>query len=78
MLGGDHVGLDDVGDRQRVVHRRVAVAVDALVELAVEAVQVGDDGAGAARVAQGVGALGGQHRAVGDVEADHRDVEPAA
>ena len=58
VLGGDDVGLDHVGDGERVVDRRVAVAVDALVELAVEGVQVGDDGAGAAAVAQRLGALG--------------------
>ena len=78
VLGGDHVGLDHVGDGERVVHGRVAVAVDALVEPAVEGVQVGDDGAGAAARAQGLGALGREHRAVGDVEADHRDVEARA
>ena len=53
----DDVGLDHVGDGERVVDGRVAVAVDALVELAVEGVQVGDDGAGVAARAQRLGAL---------------------
>ena len=71
------LGVDHVGDGEGIVHWGVVMPIDLEVEPPVEGVQVGDDGAGAARLAQRLGAGGAEHRAVRDVEADHRDVEAA-
>ena len=64
-----------MGDGEGIVHWGVVMPIDLEVELPVEGVQVGDDRAGVAGLAQRLGARGAEHRAVGDVEADHRHVE---
>ena len=72
---GQQVGIDHVGDGEGIVHWGVVMPIDLEVEPPVEGVQVGDHGAGVTRLTQRLGAGGAEHRAVGDVEADHRDVE---
>ena len=52
------VGIDHGGDGERIVHWGVVMPIDLEVEPPIERVQVGDDGAGAARVAQRLGARG--------------------
>ena len=72
VLGREQVGLDHVGDGEGIVHWGVVMPIDLGVEPPIERVQVGDDRAGAAGLAQRLGAGGAEHRAVRDVEADHR------
>ena len=74
----DERRVDHVRDGDRVVERRaVQVGVGAAVPAAVEVEQLGRDLADAAHVAQRLGVGVGHECLVGDVEADHRHVDPA-
>ena len=69
--------LRDLGDGDGVVDRRAGPAVLLGMEAAVEAEQVGDDPARAAGDAHPPGFDIADERLVGDVEPDHRQVDPA-
>ena len=77
VLRLDQAVVDHVGQRERIVHGRPVPAVPLAVKAGIEAVQVGDQLAGAACGGEPVDVGLSQQRLVGHVEPDHCHIEPA-
>ena len=68
------LGVDHVGDGESIVHWGVVMPIDLQMEPPVEGVEIGDDRDRRGPCSAARRPLGAEHRAMGDVEADHRHV----